>query len=152
MCFGCIYRTGLYYKNRKLPSLFLRTRAKSRVTTLFHRQLTLPASLGTAYPDSVNGCRPPQSTGAYHPFGAELRDVFGKEFCARLSSAGCFLCVPSVLTCSLHGFAIQYSWFAFFCQGKNGLSCRVFLHPVIDIFRYPLYNRRNCILHRLPHF
>ena len=48
--------SSLYYKNRKLPSfLFLRTRAKSRVTTLFHRQLTLPASLGTAYPDLITG-------------------------------------------------------------------------------------------------
>lgn len=45
--------TGI--KNKAPILIFLRTRAKSRVTTLFHRQLTLPASSGTAYPDLITG-------------------------------------------------------------------------------------------------
>ncbi len=44
----------------------------------------------------------------------------------------------------------------FFVKAKTAFPvvffCIVFLLPVIDISRYPLYNRRNCILHRLPHF
>ena len=109
----------------------IRTRAISRVTTLFHSRLTPSASLST--------CIPPMHDNGHHtaaayldsrifrtpacfpmyqsadplqvlicPFCAKLRDVFKSSFCVHLSSTGHFLYVLLVSTCSLPRFPPVY--------------------------------------------
>ena len=64
------------YTQKYLALMLKRTRLNSRVTTFIHRQLTLSASLSTAflrYFSAVNGH---YSVTTYYKFNRKLQDVF----------------------------------------------------------------------------
>lgn len=116
----------IHFLIQKKPRPPKRTGQNSRVTTFVHRRLA-PICLCRypliPRPDNVCLSRrslpnqPPHSSmQLFHRidfgfFGAKLRDVFEYPVHARLSSSGCFLCVPlRISTCSLHSLykVIEY--------------------------------------------
>lgn len=124
----------------KIPSsytLYIRTRGITRDTTLIRKLLTQFTFASVRQHSSALNVHHSVTAYWHNPaFGVKLRDVFPYLLSARLSSPGCFLCIPQIGTCSRLRFQCFNCIYYRHCPVDLSTVLQSFLHPDVQLSKH----------------